>query len=267
MIFQFIFDIAMLSCLSVQATHERRREALINERQSYYGHRDAYRRRQYTILRNERLTAIAGAVLFVLLIVEFVITANLHNLISVHIFVGVLLAGPLVVKMSSTGYRFMRYYAGSPAFVENGPPHWLLRLAAPFLVFLTVLVFISGFALAFSGPKHMGIFFKMHAASVALWIPVVAVHVYAHIRKVPQRVASDLKNHKDYHVPGRNGRLGVNIFALLVGLIAAIVMMPVSSAWNHWQIPGGLPSPLVAGIMLAVFALFIARPLLHQKRP
>jgi hypothetical protein len=112
----------------------------------------------------------------------------------------------------------------------------------------------------------MGIFFDVHAASVALWIPVVTVHVYAHIRNVPRRVASDLTNRKGYHVPGRNGRVGLNIAALVVGLIAAIVMMPVSASWNHWAIRGGLPSPLVAGITLAVFAVFIARPLFRVKK-
>lgn len=238
---------------------------MLNERNSYI-HHDSYTRRQFTILRNERLTSIAGAVLFVLILVELVITANLHSLLSVHIFVGVLLAGPLVVKMASTGYKFVRYYTGSPVFQEKGRPHWLLRLAAPFLVLLTVLVFVSGFALAFVGPAHMGIFFDVHAASVALWIPVVTVHVYAHIRNVPRRVASDLTNRKGYHVPGRNGRVGLNIAALVVGLIAAIVMMPVSASWNHWSIRGGLPSPLVAGITLAVFAVFIARPLFRVKK-
>lgn len=238
---------------------------MLNER-SRYTYQETRSRRDFAILRNERLTAIAGLILFVLILVELVVTANLHSLISVHIFVGVLLSGPLVVKMGSTGYRFMRYYRGSPVFVEKGPPHWLLRLAAPFLVFLTILVFISGFALAFVGPKHMGIFFKIHAASVALWIPVVAVHVYAHFRKVPRLVADDLRNHRGNRVSGRNGRIGVNVLALIVGLIAAIVMIPVSSPWSHWRLPGGLPSPYVAGIMLAVFAVAIAIPLLRTRR-
>ncbi len=63
--------------------------------------------------RNERITAIAGAVLFVFIIVELLVTANLHGLVTEHIFVGILLSGPLVVKMFSTGYRFFRYYTRS----------------------------------------------------------------------------------------------------------------------------------------------------------
>ncbi|KPV42882.1 hypothetical protein [Alicyclobacillus ferrooxydans] len=245
---------------------------MINERNTYneertYNQQGTYKnRRQFAILRNERLTAMAAAILFLLIATELVITANLHKLITVHIFVGVLLSGPLLVKMGSTGYRFMRYYSGSPVFVEKGPPHWLLRLAAPFLVLLTIMVFVSGFTLAFVGPEHMGIFFDVHAASVALWIPVVAVHIYAHIRKVPRLVANDLTNRRGYRVSGRNGRIGLNILALIVGLIAAIVMLPVSAPWSHWHIPNVLPTPLLAGVVLAVFAVLIAIPLLRIKR-
>ena len=73
------------------------------------------------VVGNERLTALAGAVLLVLILVELVSSANLHALLPLHVFVGVLLAGPLVVKLGSTGYRFVRYYTRSPAYVRSGP--------------------------------------------------------------------------------------------------------------------------------------------------
>src|SRR5438132_6062073 len=90
------------------------------------------------VIGNERLTALAGAVLLVLILVELVSSANLHALLPLHIFVGVLLAGPLVVKLGSTGYRFLRYYTRSPAYVRSGPPRLLLRVLAPLLVVTTV---------------------------------------------------------------------------------------------------------------------------------
>ncbi len=73
------------------------------------------------VIGNERLTALAGAVLLVLIVVELVTVPNLRALLSVHVLVGVLLAGPLAVKLGSTGYRFLRYYTGSPAYVRKGP--------------------------------------------------------------------------------------------------------------------------------------------------
>ncbi len=208
----------------------------------------------------------AGLALFVLLLVELVVTAKLHSLLSVHIFLGIVLAGPLTVKMLSTGYRFARYYTGSPVFVEKGPPHWLLRLVAPFMVLLTVLVFASGFALVILGPTRMGLFFDIHAASVALWIPLVAVHVFAHFRKVPRLVAHDLTKRPGYRVSGRNGRIALNVFSLIVGFIAAILMIPVSAPWRHFQYAQNVSPPLAVGIVLAVIAIFIAIPLLRIGR-
>ena len=83
--------------------------------------------KQSAVDGNERMTALAGAVLLVLILVELVSAAILRTLLSIHVFVGVLLAGPLIVKLGSTGWRFLRYYTGSPAFVRRGPPHLALR--------------------------------------------------------------------------------------------------------------------------------------------
>ena len=49
-------------------------------------------------------------------------------------FVGLLLIPPVVLKLASTGYRFVRYYAGARAYREKGPPPLPLRLLAPVLV-------------------------------------------------------------------------------------------------------------------------------------
>jgi len=92
------------------------------------------------VIGNERLTALAGAVLLVLILVELVSSANLHTLLPIHIFFGVLLAGPLVVKLGSTGYRFLRYYTRVPAYVRSGPPRLPLRVLAPLLLVTTLVV-------------------------------------------------------------------------------------------------------------------------------
>lgn len=167
--------------------------------------------KRFLIERNKRITALAGIVLFVLIIAELVITANIDGLRSEHIFVGVLLAGPLVVKMCSTGFRFFRYYTKSPEFVRAGPPNILLRLLAPFLVIITILVFISGFELALGGHAHERLFHKIHTVGVTLWLPLLAVHIYAYIRKATGRIAYDWTSKSKYRVPGREGRLGMNV--------------------------------------------------------
>src|SRR5947209_14735193 len=108
------------------------------------------------VIGNERLTALAGAVLLVLFVVELVTVPNLRALLSVHVLVGVLLTGPLAVKLGSTGYRFLRYYTGSPAYVRKGPPHLPLRLLAPLLVVTTLVMIGSGIGLVATGPTQAG---------------------------------------------------------------------------------------------------------------
>ena len=37
-------------------------------------------------------------------------------------FLGVLLIGPVALKLASTGYRFVRYYTSEPRYRRKGPP-------------------------------------------------------------------------------------------------------------------------------------------------
>src|ERR1700693_580151 len=88
---------------------------------------------------NARLTALSGALLLVLLAVEGATIPFLRSLLSVHIFVGMLLLGPVALKLGSTGYRMIRYYTRDREYVEAGPPAPLMRvLVAPVLVISTL---------------------------------------------------------------------------------------------------------------------------------
>src|SRR5579859_3010772 len=91
---------------------------------------------------NERLTAAAGAILILLLAVIGVTILRIHGLLWVHLFVGMLLIGPLALKLASSGYRFARYYTGSASYREKGPPPLVLRLIAPMVVVSTVVVMV-----------------------------------------------------------------------------------------------------------------------------
>src|SRR5436305_2688984 len=59
---------------------------------------------------NERLTAASGAVLFLLLAAEGVTILSIGQLLSPHLFIGMLLIPPVALKLASTGWRFARYY-------------------------------------------------------------------------------------------------------------------------------------------------------------
>src|SRR6266852_722070 len=130
---------------------------------------------QSAVVGNERLTALAGAVLLVLIVVELVSSASLHAGLAIHIFVGVGLCGPLVVKIGSTGYRFLRYYTRSPAFVRRGPPRLALRVLVLLLLVTTLVVIGSGIGLVVTGPAQAGPLLPVHNLSVLVWLSLIAI--------------------------------------------------------------------------------------------
>jgi len=83
---------------------------------------------------NERLTAVTGAVLLVLFAAECLTLLDIGNLLTLHVFLGMLLLGPVGLKTGSTLWRFARYYTGSAAYVRKGPPARLQRVTGPFVI-------------------------------------------------------------------------------------------------------------------------------------
>jgi hypothetical protein len=215
------------------------------------------------VVGNERITALAGAVLLMLIVVELVSAAILRTLLSIHVFAGVLLAGPLIIKLGSTFWRFLRYYTGSSSFVRRGPPQLALRVMAPLLIATTLVVIGSGIGLVVTGPRSAGPLLPLHGFSVLVWLPLIAIHTFAHIRQVPRLAVDDWSKSSDKtNVSGRGSRLGVNLGALLAGVIAAILLFPGAAPWIVWsQTNETIPAPMIVGMIVATLALLVTRPL------
>ncbi|MBV9229019.1 MAG: hypothetical protein JOZ18_06870, partial [Chloroflexi bacterium] len=141
------------------------------------------------VIGNERLTALVSLVLLVLIIVELITSAFLRIWLPAHTIIGVLLVGPLLVKMGSTGWRFLRYYTRAPAYVRRGPPPLVLRVLGPVLLITTLVMVGSGIGLVVTGPLQP--FLLTHVFSALVWLPLIAVHSLAHVKQVPQSIASD----------------------------------------------------------------------------
>lgn len=141
---------------------------------------------------NERLTAMTGAVLLVLFAAEGITIATVHQLLTLHFFIGMLVAGPVLLKIGSTGYRFARYYTGAVPYVRKGPPAPLLRLLGPVVVLTSCGVIGSGVALAFAGPGA-GPWLIVHKALFVLWFGAMTIHVLAYaprLARLAWRVAA-----------------------------------------------------------------------------
>jgi hypothetical protein len=184
---------------------------------------------------NERLTAATGAVLLVLLAVIGVTIIRLRPLLSVHLFVGMLLVPPVMLKLSSTGYRFFRYYTGDPGYRRKGPPATPLRLIAPIVVISTLVVFASGVALLFVGPRSRGALLPVHKVSFFVWVAFMTLHVLAHLPAMGPALRADYGRPSEWSsdVTGRSGRVLSLAGMLTAGAVLAILLIPQFGPWLH----------------------------------
>jgi len=184
---------------------------------------------------NERLTAATGAALLVLLAVIGVTIVRIHSLLSVHLFVGMLLIPPVLLKMSSTGYRFVRYYTANPRYRRTGPPPMALRMIAPMVVISTVVVFVSGVVLLFAGPGSRATLFPIHKDSFFVWMAFTALHVLGHLPAMPQVLRADYSRSAQLSsdVTGRTGRMLALSGALVAGVVLAVLVIPEFGPWLH----------------------------------
>jgi hypothetical protein len=182
---------------------------------------------------NQLLTAVNGGVLIVLLAVIGVTIISLTPLLWVHLFVGMVLIGPVVLKLASTGYRFACYYTASPRYRDKGPPPLPLRLIAPVVVVTTVVVFASGVALLFAGPGSRAGLLPLHKIAFIVWIAFTAIYVLAHLPAVLRALRVEYVTSvvpRD-EVRGRAGRLVALIGSLGAGIVLAILVIPQFTPW------------------------------------
>jgi hypothetical protein len=183
---------------------------------------------------NEQLTTITGTILLVLLALIGVTIVWIGQFLWLHLFVGLLLMGPVSLKLASTGYRFLRYYRGDAAYRRKGPPEIPLRVIAPIVVLTTLVVFISGVVLLFVGPAHRGQLVLIHKVSFIIWLGFTALHVLGHVSHLPASLHSVHRARPD--LPGvQTGAAGrwISIAGALVGgLVLALVLIPDFSLWT-----------------------------------
>lgn len=187
---------------------------------------------------NEKLTAMTGALLLVGFAVEGFTILSIHQLLFLHFLVGLLLIGPVLLKIGSTMYRFVRYYTGSPQYVRNGPPSPVLRVLGPLVILTSVAVIGTGAVLAFVGRNATWLF--LHKASFVLWFGVMTVHVLNYAPRLPRMLTSRAEagggavtvSGRNPAVPGGAGRWLLLAVSLAVGVGVAAITMHMSSYWG-----------------------------------
>jgi hypothetical protein len=185
---------------------------------------------------NSRLTGSVGMVLLAVLFVEGITILQVRQLITLHIFFGLLLIPPTMLKIASTFYRFVRYYRSSPSYVRHGPPPPLLRWTAPLLVIFTGVVLVSGVALLVVGPERPGLVLTAHKLSFVIWFALMALHVLGHVKDALVLSRWDWWPRADRARPrGKGQRRGLVALTVLAGVALGAVLLPVASPWTNRQ--------------------------------
>ena len=183
---------------------------------------------------NEQLTTVTGMILIVLLAVIGVTIPDLGQLVWLHLFVGLLLIGPVLLKMGSTGYRFMKYYGGNPEYRRKGPPELILRLIGPLVVLSTAGVFATGIVLLVAGANHRNPWLFLHKATFIVWLVFMSLHVLGHLPAVGRALGIGRKGDEQLAgaAPGAMGRWVAIAGAVVAGLILALVLIPDFASWT-----------------------------------
>jgi len=180
---------------------------------------------------NARLTASTAVVLFVLLAVEGVTILQVGPLLTPHVVIGMVLVGPVLLKMGSTIWKFSRYYLGDPAYRQKGPPPLPLRLLGPVVIVLTLTVFASGIALLLAPHPWRSSMLLIHKASFVLWFGAMALHVLGHLIDTARLAPRDWLRHSRRQVDGAGARQWAIAASLAVGAVLAVAVAPRVGPW------------------------------------
>jgi hypothetical protein len=175
---------------------------------------------------NARLIGYASVVLLIPLAAD-VVTGIRPGLLA-HALIGFLLVPPVLLKLGSTGYRFVRYYVGDPRYRAAGPPELVMRLLAPAVVVLTAALFATGIELWLFGFRFGDQWLTWHKAVFVLWFLAMTVHVLAYLGRAPELALADSHD----QVRGALTRRSLVVATILLGAVLAVAMFPFSSPFT-----------------------------------
>jgi hypothetical protein len=178
-------------------------------------------------LGNHRLTSATGIVLILMLAVEGYTILDVEGLITLHIVLGIMLVGPVLLKVGTTLYRFVGYYTGRPAYVRKGPPHIVLRILGPLVTISSLAVLGTGLSLLAVHNRDSWVL-TAHQASFIVWVSAMTIHVLGHVREAATASWDEVRARS----PQRRLRLAALVLALLVGVGGAVALLPSASSWT-----------------------------------
>jgi hypothetical protein len=173
---------------------------------------------------NERLTAVAGLVLLAPIgVVVATILLGVHTFMSLHVFFGLALIPPVLLKLASTGWRFVRYYTRRRPYVLEGPPQPAMRLLAPLFVAATVVLFGSGVAMGVLHGHALQVARSLHGPASVIWLLLLGVHVLVYFGRALRRTSAAAR--------GAAARVAAVLAVVVAGLALGVATVPAQHRW------------------------------------
>ncbi len=188
---------------------------------------------------NARLTGVTGVALFLIIAVEGVTVLQIKQLISVHVFIGMLLVPLVLLKTGTTGYRPSRYYFGEPGYTDKGAPHSILRITGPLLVLSSLALLGTGIALVALGRSVGHQYLVLHQVTFIIWIALLGIHLLGHYRETLTLAGADwqerdYRGEAEHRVAGARARLSLLVVTIAVGLVLGIASLSWVGTWHHF---------------------------------
>jgi hypothetical protein len=182
-----------------------------------------------------------GVASLILFLLEILTVPVIATRISWHVVVGSMLTIVVLTKLALAGYRFIAYYSGDQEFLKAGPPWLGLRLLAPLLAAVSILVLGSGFELIFAGPTSFSSSFLIpaHTLLSVAWLLLLGLHSFAYLRRSNRSIARDSRalvkrqTPHDRRAVGRPARLRflVLVATLALGLLTSYGVRGQVTSW------------------------------------
>jgi hypothetical protein len=188
---------------------------------------------------NERLTAMTGVVLLALFIAECLTLLSLGHYLTLHVFLGMLLIGPVSLKIGSTLWRFTRYYTRSAPYVRRGPPAPLQRVTGPFVMLSTVAVLATGVMLGVEGPGN-GNWDQLHHECFFIWLLFILIHLASYVPRLPRILSGQPADRARYVLASRTTRWLLLGGSLAGGLVLALLTYHLAAKFGGGGGPPGI---------------------------
>jgi hypothetical protein len=181
---------------------------------------------------NERLTAAVGLLVLAPVLVEVAtVLLGVHTFMSLHVFVGLALIPAVLLKMASTGWRFVRYYTRSREYRAQGPPQIAMRLLAPVFVAATVVLFGSGVAMGLLHGHALQTARRLHGPASVIWLVLLGLHVLVYLGRAWRTTAQDALPAQRKTVRGTTARAYALSTVVVCGLMLGGATVPAQHRW------------------------------------